>query len=47
MRKQSAGTLKVKRGEGRRRRKRESEELVIERLAAHSLSPGFSADGRE
>lgn len=42
MRKQSAETLKVKRGEGRQRR---SEELV--RGLQHSLSRGFSADGRE
>lgn len=39
MRKRSAETLKVKRGEGRQRR---SEELVIERLAAQSVSGLFS-----
>lgn len=37
MRKQSAGTLKVKRGEGRAVEKGRSEELVIERIAAQSV----------
>lgn len=42
MRRESAGTLEVKKGEGRRWRKKKSEELVIERLAAQSVCGLFS-----
>lgn len=43
MRKQSVGTLKVKRGEGREWRASErSEELTSERLAVQSVSGLFS-----